>query len=61
MSQITNQDTVLDAGCWMGYFLPTLSAYSKKVIGLDLWQETIKPGSYDERVVVGPKRTLLKN
>lgn len=51
MSQTKKLDTVLDVGCWMGYFLPTLSAYSKKVIGLDLWQETIKPGSYDDRVV----------
>ncbi|MFC1940597.1 class I SAM-dependent methyltransferase [Chloroflexota bacterium] len=51
MSNIKKDDVVLDVGCWMGYFLPTLSLYSNNVIGLDVWQEVLSADAWDKRVV----------
>ena len=50
VSEIKKSDVVLDVGCWMGYFLPSLSVYAKEVIGLDLWQEKCTSVAWDERV-----------
>ena len=51
MCNIDRDDIVLDVGCWMGYFLPSLSQYSDNVIGLDIWEEICGAGAWDERVV----------
>lgn len=51
MCNINREDVVLDVGCWMGYFLPTLAKYSDNVIGLDIWKEVCGPGAWDKRVI----------
>ncbi|MFC1966130.1 class I SAM-dependent methyltransferase [Chloroflexota bacterium] len=60
MSDIKKDDVVLDAGCWMGYFLPTLSLYSNNVIGLDVWQEVLSADAWDKRVVGWNEEKITK-
>lgn len=50
LAGIRKEHTVLDLGCWMGYFLPTLSRYSRRVIGLDTADEICSPPAWDKRV-----------
>ncbi|MFC2051108.1 class I SAM-dependent methyltransferase [Chloroflexota bacterium] len=60
MSNINKDDIVLDVGCWMGYFLPTLSLYSNKVIGVDIWEELLSAHAWDERVVGWTEERIAK-
>ena len=60
MSNIKKDDVVLDVGCWMGYFLPTLSLHSSNVIGLDIWKGVLPADAWDKRVVGWNEEKIAK-
>jgi 2-polyprenyl-3-methyl-5-hydroxy-6-metoxy-1,4-benzoquinol methylase len=50
LAQPTPESTVLDVGCWMGYFLASLAQTGARVIGIDNSVEICKPPTWDPRV-----------